>query len=295
MLINVKSAGTLFRQQIIQQMNNIGKPAILLDEDLKIIDKNKSASAVVRLRRGAKLTPLLPKEHIKPIFEMKPHSVLSTTLNLGAFSCKANVICGADCRLAVFSQENGGLGIEVLEKYKKMSGYDITLVRGEEASEENILKEERRKGELSDIVENILDGLKGVRGLPFFNASAVLKSIENEIQNHNVKSRNLVRFSGRLNELITEGSDRDFILIITALIAFCSDKSRCEPVSVEVFDYEDELVFRVSGNSSLSDYDIACIATMNGKFASFGRNLGDDVFWGYLIKLFKKYGKMPTF
>ncbi len=268
MKIAIKNICGLMIDEVAGRLELLGAPALLFDEALRTVEKSQDAVVMTsHIRRGVKLNRFIPEEHIGVLLSMQWGETFVTEIRSETEKCRATVICGNGWYLAVLQPLMSGLRERVCEKYIKMSGYDTSLRERMLCVKEASLYSRKHKT-LFDIGEQILSELEVSKGLPFFDAVKISKSVVNEIARNSQTISERIEFSHDEEKLIAEGNERDFVLLCAFAVAFCA--SCCDGgIDVKLEHYSNGIAFTVSGNG------------INKEFSN-----GDDSdFWRHLMKL----------
>ncbi len=280
MLINIKAVCELLQESLAEQLNIFDYPAVLLDNNLKVIEKNVFANGVANfLRRGLKTTNYMPEGDGLKISKMITGDTMITSVEKDGRKVSVNIICGFDCYLMVLLPDSANLRTAVLKKYEKMSGYEANVSQPEPRS---VAKRIKTFG-MEEIIETALRNHMSPHPLPFFDSLAVIKSLLGEIERRMPKYKNRIKLSCPSNELIIEGDEKDFLLIIAFMISLCLDLSEKE-VCVEIENDKNELIFTVSTNADTSAYEITRLASPRKGQAS-DEKFDESDFRAYMLKL----------
>ncbi len=285
MVINIRTTGKLLPEELSEKLNTLEIPAILLDKELKVIARNtESAEFASFLRKGAKINRYLPEGDGEKVLAMNPCETFITSIKGNQSECRVNIVCGVNCRLVIFQPYQGKLNAEVLDKYKKMSGYDTT-VELPRVENEPAKGGKRLASGMSEIIETVILGQSGLRGLPFFNSAVLLKSLLSEMANAAPRYSERIKLSLSSDELITEGSDKDFVLMAAFMMLFCLDCSTDGEVSADAKNIGGELVFSVSCKADSSVYGIAKLTSIRKSFRTIDPEFSESDFLIYMLKL----------
>lgn len=278
MRMNLHAVSTLPRDVLAERIPQMNEPAILLGDDLKIISKNASASALFfDLRRGRGIRKFLSPQDEICISEMLSGQVSGIELINGETHYGATVVCGDEYRFIVIRSIAAGIqsGIEVI--YGRSSGYDMNLDVPDVLSDSPV---NFRQKELHDYILKLHEELKITRNRPCFNASAVMRMFGNEMNRHSPKLRRLLDISVESAGLVVLGSECDFAMILAYISYFYIGASADTRVSICIYENGGNAVVSMSAPTDLSPYEAACINS--------ARNVGDmdsTGYWFHLVKL----------
>ncbi len=281
MVINIRTACGYLPDELAEKLNMLEYPAVLLDKDLKVTAKNGEAFGFVPfLRRGTKITRFLPEGDEAKVKEMITCDTLISSINKDGKSFRVNIICGFDCYLVILRPESASLRAEVFSKYEKMSGYEADITEPETFTD----RKQGKSSGIADLIEPALYKHLSPHPLPFFNSSAILNAFLSELERAFPNYRSRIKSSISEEELISEGDEKDFILIIAFMISLCLDFSESQ-VSLEAEKDQNELVFRVSANADESVYDVARLVSLSKGFANSADGFNESDLRAYMLKL----------
>ncbi len=281
MLINVKTVGINDRETLSVLANGIGTPAILTDENLKIIAKNPSFSKTIpNLRKGSGLGSFFDGSAREEIENMSQGDVFATRLTAKDGTAFGVIVLGGiDSRLLIFN----AIGADMVERidglYRRMSGFDDGRISFNLNSDFLPVSSTKSSGAKALLAKMLAD-IGSVRTLPFFNASDVIKAISSAVSgaSRSVKDRLKVELTS--DETITHGCARDLALIISFSVTFCLDNSESSPVFLKVDAKDGEIEFSVTSRTDLSVYDAARMTAIYNDEDDESKN-----FWFYMIRL----------
>lgn len=267
--------------EVAGQLDLLGAPTLLFDENLKTVCKSRSASAMTsRIRRGIKLNRFIPEEHIGILLSMQWGETFVTEIRSEPEKYRATVICGNGWYLAVLQPITSELRECVCEKYGKMSGYDILLSERTVCAKEDHAYSEKMK-KLFDIGENILSGLAVSRQLPFFDSVRMIKCIvEGIAENSRNLSEKPVLMYGE-EKLIAEGNERDFALLCAFAVASCV--LCCDGgIGVSLEHFSDEIALTVVGGGINEEFSNG----VDGGFRMYlMKLLSDSNLWDFSVHI----------
>lgn len=276
MRLNSFSLSLLSESALVSRVAEMEEPAILLGDDLKIIAKNKRASALFfDLRRGRGISKFLAEGAESKIVQMQPQEVVYTELISGVTHYGAAVIRAEGCFLIIIRPASSDLRTSLEAIYSKSSGYDIEL------PEPDI---ESPNPKMQKLIKRTMHALGTARGLRFFNVSDVVKSIIREISAYSNGYASGINVSVIDRELISVGSEYDFAMIVAYIISFFIGASDNRNINIEVFGNQNEISVNMSAVTHFAPYEIARI--VSGRFdCNMETDLGSDEYWFRLIKL----------
>lgn len=272
MQFSIKAVGLLTLEEMGDFAERQDWPVVLLNDKLAVIKKNKAARAEMNfLKLGCSIARYLPPESIEEIKSMPPAETLATEIIRNGVSYRANVVCGADSRMVIIRDDESGLYSALREKYNGFSGYDVGISR-----EISTQKAIRLKG-FADVVENLVSEQLKSRSLPFFNAAEAVKGLFSELDKQKTGGYNYRLFvSG--DELITEGSYKDYLLTLAVVTAICFDNCR-DCVSVTLENEGNELIFRAWCDSEDTMADAFCFKSEQNLLGYTAKLLAEANLW----------------
>lgn len=276
MLLNINSDGELTLEVLADKLENYAVPLVLLREDLKLFAKNRRVSEYVSgLRIGSSFRKRFTYEALNDILVLQPGQCLRTELIKNETCYSVTVSRMKNCYALVLKPFDALKGIDRI--YGRLSGYDMNIESPAAEPDSEIF----RFSETATLILKMLDELKSVRGMPFFNAAAVVRSVVDTATRRYRKFADSFRLLLNDAELISQGNSRDFALIITLLSAFCMDCSAEKNVTVEAYESQDDGVFRIYSDTDMSAYDISRLIFPDG-YSSFENA---SSLWFHLIKM----------
>ncbi len=281
MIINIKSVGSHSREQLAILAESLDNAAILTDENTKVIMKNPACARIVSgLRKGSKLSRFLEDGVEDTVKDMLPCDVLSAKFKTDDEEHGVIIISGFDCRLFLFSPLGSGMFSRIEELYSRMSGFDNEEIKfGTE--EDTKIGSNANSRKIAKLLSDMLDGLKKVRSLPFFNANDVTTLICDTISKSGKTAKQRLVSAVSHDETVTQGNSHDLALILSFAISFCFDHGEDSKIFVNTEHIDDEAVFTVSSRTSLSVYELAKTTAIH----KFTGDTNDKNFWFYMIRL----------
>ena len=278
MFINIKTCRGFLPDEAAEEIENLEFPAVLLDKNLKLLQKNILAKKFGSdLRKGMKFSRFLKEDDVEKIGSMSLGETLFLSVKNGDNEFRANVICGVDCYLVLMRAGSMQLRDTVLEKYRKMSGYDSTIV-----AEKIPVDNEKRVSAIEEIIAEALFKQLSPRTLPFFNTATIYKGILDEFKTVIPDLTKRVTLKIPQEELIGEGDEKDFCFMFSAMLSLCLDFADGE-VKVESKNDGDELVVSVIADIDVLTYGIARLTAFeNSKY-----NLDPSDELGFLVYMLK--------
>ena len=278
MFINIKTGRGFMPDEVMEEMENIEFPAVLLDKNLKVLKKNSASRKFESLRKGMKFSRFLTESDEAKIRLMSLGETLFLAVANQNSEFRANVICGVDCHLVLMRVGSMKLRDAVVEKYQRMSGYDSTMI-----ANDLLIDNEKHISAIEGIVVEALFKQLSPRTLPFFNALTITNGILGEFANtfSDFLSRVTVKISQ--DELVSEGDEKDFALMFAAMVSLCLDFAENE-IRIELRNEGDELVVSLVADVDVSDYGIARLTSLdkNESMLDAADELG---FLTYMLKL----------
>ncbi len=266
MVINIKAIGALDRENLCERITSFGAPAIVVDENFKIVCKTASVNEFLTgVRKGSEIKRYLSEESLFEIEKIENEHIFHCEMASSKRNFGVAVIGGSDCRLVIFRPIYNDIVASVERSYCKMSGYDGSI--GEEIEDAcNSLGR-------ASIIADAINGFQTIRGLPFFDASAVLNRLFACLPD---EIRDNVELSASDSKIVTNGNERDFALAFVFALANCLERGSHADISL--FEQSGETVLRIS-----SDFSLGKDGRIN--LSKFLKSKGEKFLWLYLLKL----------
>lgn len=269
MNINLLIPAVLPVESIIKRITTLEFPAVIVDDEMKIMAKNKSASSVFsNLRSGRTFKKHVCAEDVSDIENMQEKQIMH--INLADGKNKAVVICGNGYRLFVVTKAFAHAHDGVLRLYRESSGYDINLVQPNGtkmgfANKENV-DETTEKISCCDV----LSSLNTV-----FDAADVFARFCSEMKSKSGKFKKQFEIAFHKETMAILGAEKDFSLILAYLTRFCLEKTVGTSPKIKLFRSEDEVVLQIKAELDTKEYP----GNLKNGFDT------EEKYWFYLIKL----------
>ncbi len=286
MVIDITAAAGLSVEGITEKLEAGSVSALILDENLKIAYKTSSVSEVaVGFKIGSPISRFVSERDLHTLSCLAANESFCASFDTGYTRCGAVFIGCEACKIAVLSPFYADMLGCVDNEYERMSGYDITLggnMKTEEAMAESA---DVRMQNMLKLLSETLAGLRNVHGLPFFNASAVVRSLIEATGSVRGINRDAFEVENASEEVYICGSQRNFALVIAAAVSFCVNRLSGGKISVAVSTTDSEATVEVSAALNASSYKTRTDQRFfeNGK--PFNVNMQDESFSMYLSKL----------
>ncbi len=209
------------REALEAYVGSIECPAAVLDKQLRLVFKNKGYSAVVRAPRiGINIKNYVSPEDYQHLCDMRDGQTLNVGLLVGHNTLGATVFACADLRILVVSRLDSDVrqGLDML--YRRMSGYDLTVVGGEEA----LLMRQIDASVAALFAESAAETFS-LREVPFFDAVSVVRRLTFALSDRRGAVSRRIRTDIGSESFTAYGSGRDFALALGTLISLCAASS----------------------------------------------------------------------
>ena len=236
MRINSDKIQNLPLGELCEKIKKLKSPAVLLDNELKVVYKNRFATSLLRdLRKGRSMGEYLPKSVAFTVSEMKPNEVISVELRIGAQILGATVVCTAENRLVMIYPMAINVFKSLENIYRKSSGYDISLPDSEPP--------------IADLVNQSLNKLSYTHVPSFFSAKVLVKGVADCFCSL-TDARVVTEESGC--ELISLGSEKDFALVVAYILSICNEQSSDKKIKVKMLESNGVIRLRFSVSTAKS-------------------------------------------
>ena len=159
MLVNLRNYSKFCTSDAIEYFDAYENPVVITDLNLKVTAKNKAfKNSGLKLRSGSGFLRFVHEAHVAGLKALAVSQVYNLTLSAGEFNSAA-VFRGIDCMAFVLSRDIRHPAESVIEKYSKMSGYDLDI---------NTVREKRVQG-METVLKSMLDTRADFYPLPFFD------------------------------------------------------------------------------------------------------------------------------
>ncbi len=262
MELNLNVAFDMDLDSLCEMIDSLKEPAIILDNNLKVISKNKKATRIfTNLRKGRLVGGLMIAEDKEKLRSLSVKQTVLVKLLNGEIVYGATAVSFSDGILLTVRPLSAGLRERLEQVYNKASGYDI-----------NISVELTHK---DDFMAFSLNNLCFPRESRFFNVTAVAESVINQLSSDYPRIFEKISVNSSLKNNYTLGSEYDFSIILTYIISFCLLCTN-EKIGLELFEENGVLAVKISAVPP-QDMDEA-EALING----FPK---DNASWKNLIKM----------
>ncbi len=286
MVIDISTTAELSFEKIIESLEASAIPALLIDENMKIAYKSAFVTdCAVGLKTGAPISRFISESDLHYLSLLSVNESFCTAFDTGSSRCGVIFVGCRLCKLAVLSPFFADMLSCVDNEYERMSGYDITLCgsKSDNAPNENDI--DLRVYNMSHLLSETISELKDIHGLPFFNATYVLRLMLEAAGNMHGVSRDIFELENTAGEVYVCGSQRNFALVLAVIVSSCAKKLSEGSVRFLLSVSDTEATFTVSAKLDVSSY----VARSVPKFYENGKplrvNMQDDSFWMYLSKL----------
>lgn len=266
---------------MIRHVEPADAPVFLMGEDLKIIYRNNCAKLRVnRIKEGMRILRFLDEEDRHKLWELEDGMMFSCELSFGAKRYGVNLFRVRDYRIAVVHSVYAGICRSLKDIYERMSGYTAAFGDYEPFCGENYRDGRTRNAELT-VLETLARRTR-YRALPFLNVASVVTAFREEVRAYSPALGKRIKLHIENGEKLIEGSEQDFILILTAVLFLFADLEK--DINIEVYEYHGDGFCRILVDSEKSESELHEILSSN-RFCDFQGELGTVRFWLYLLKL----------
>ncbi len=246
-------------EELIESLQD---PAIILDDSLKVVAKNKNATRIFQnLRKGRAVGGMVLPEDKEKLRSLSVKQTVLIKLKNGETLYGATAVRFLEAILLVAHPLSADLRESLEAVYSKASGYDVSLLSSFPHKDELLMFS--------------LSKLRLARGIRFFNVAAVVNLVINQLSEASKRSFERITVKSTLKENTTQGSEYDFSVVLAYLLSFCMGFAK-DNVTVELFEESRVLSVRVSATPPNNSDEAEEI--LNG----FSK---DHVSWHNLIKM----------
>ena len=222
MELNLHTAFDMDSKSLREMFEGLREPAIILDESLKTVSKNKIAARIFpKLRKGCRVGGLMVAEDKKKLLSLSVRQTVLVKLLNGETVYGAMAVRFSKEILLLVRPLSAGLRERLEEIYNKASGYDI-----------NIFAEQPTKDRLLDFS---LKNLCFTGENRFFDVSVVTEGVINQLSLNHRRVFEKIALKSSLNNRYALGSEYDFSIMLTYIISFCIQSTK-EKVGIELLD-----------------------------------------------------------
>lgn len=265
-------------EDLIKYAKRSENPTFVLDEKCRMLYKNRYASRLTPgLKKGAGIYRFLPEEAGFELGQMQNLQILRTEFSKDEFHCTASVISVVECRVLVLDHISAELGAAAEDWFERMSGYDISIpvpVGGNVSRAFDFVTVNR-------LLNAAVDRYKTTQPIPFFNSAESLKSLLEQLRKQESKIYEKIKLKISGEEYISAGSERDFVLMIACMAAFCLAAGCEDTVSVEILGEHGFTDIYVEAETALKNSELLSFSKL--KYAKDIKN--EETGWIYLMKL----------
>lgn len=267
-------------------------PAIILDNDRYIRERNEYAgTAVIPVRKGARIDRYLSVSDAEEVKALRKGE--QTEINLGFPSVFGTVIFRAeDYYLLVGREFTVLLRKHVSELYSRMPGYDRCISIGMEragcGSDRNALK--KCFGDITRMNFHLKEFFRTVSG--DYHSDSVPFNVVSACRNVVSCAKRIIkpfciRESGFQNgdAIFTLGSEDDFIMLLSAVIAFSVKYNSRDRMSVSLENRSGEIRVRACFDSTMEKETVSKLSESRFRSEDFGKENGILFFDIYLLEL----------
>ena len=266
-----------------QFIEAIHLPALLLDNDFKIVAKNEKCFDSRLFRIGSRFDRLLKKGDSEKLGFLDEGKIAIVGVQGEASQGYATVIRGLDCYLVCFRYIANGLYDRITERFASLSGYDVGVNACMLAAMEDLGNTDHGK-RLALVIERLLLKLSEVHRLSFFDFSATVSSLFFVLGEVEPKMLCRINLPKVLPETIAVGNGDDLLLMLSYVLLLCFDSAE-ERIEFIANDCGDGISFEFSCRAREDKSDIAGFVNAFCDRAPFKAPLERPAFWAFFSKL----------
>ena len=245
MRIDIRSVNNMTVDELVLEISAMQEPALLVDARFKILAKSRLANECFSgIRKGTSIKLFLSEEDACRISEMKGSSLLNAEFSDKGSTFGGMVICKENVRIIVLRPLFSKVVGQINNYYGRMSGYDSSVSVP--------FEKQAREMEFAETLGELFDSMDFLTGLPFFNASSVIRALEKEIEKFPKKVSARFKFEVSENELITDGSDRAFALIAVFAASLLAEYGS-EKTSILLSGKNNAVTLTITGSALISE------------------------------------------
>ena len=246
MKLNLYVARALSEKLMLERIKIFDEAAVIIDERLHIIAKNRAAAKLLPdLRRNTRINRFLWEDDKEKIANMKKGQILQVCLVAKNQSYKASVICGEGYRVITFLPLYSPIHHSLNRIYEKSSGYDVNMQSPLPLGDGKIENTANAILSLLDINEN-----SGENSI--FSPSEMVRSISSGLYTSGMK----INVSVIEEPGVIYGAKYDFAMIVAYLISFFADTSRGKNIEITHSALNNNSLVTVSGDTYLTRKEI---------------------------------------
>lgn len=285
MRINLDTALSASLCELINNIDGVKSPAVVLDRELKIVAKNFKAKVIfTNLRRGRRISAFAPNRDCDRLYQLAPKQTAFIEMNNGKYVYGATAIGFEEGILLLIRPVWSGIHERLEKIYSRASGYDLNLAS--------------QYTELEDLWELFLSKYSSAREIGFFNVATATKAILKELPSISKSVSNRVSLVNKLKNSSTLASEYDFAVVFAYLLFLCSEIS-VGKMKVELAREGEDLVIKYYGTAENSheDSDEIFVKFSNGAlyWQNLIRLLTDGNLWEIGIRLYGEKDFALTF
>ena len=247
---------------LAESLKTLRHPAILIGRDLKVVDKNFKAKTVFQgLRKGSYISPFTFPREEERLFNLLPRQTAFVEMKNGEYIYGATAVGFEDCIMLVVRPMWSGLHERLEKIYSRASGYDVNLTS--------------EYTEIEDMWNLFLSHYCSAKEIGFFNIVTAVESIIKEIPSVSETVFKRIKFTNKLKNASTMGSEYDFAVVFAYLLFLCSDFVK-DKIRIELVGDKEKLSILFKGVSQKSHKD------SNELYVKFSRG---SLYWQNLIRL----------
>ncbi len=230
--------------KLLENINKLPFPAIVLDKNFRISKKNIHAKELLGfLKKGAVLFDVFKTQDDLCLLDMKANDICNIMLSFQGVEFIASIICGTDFHIAIFQPK-------ISMRCFKNSGYDVLV------KIEDLLQKSDIEGEICRMVFKHLSLSQIPHALNFFSPEDIFKEVVRGFKSsYSGINKRINFFSCRTS--LSSGSAQDFAVAVGLMLSFCLNCGD-ESIDVSIFSEDDGVAFSLKTipNHCSAIYDV---------------------------------------
>ncbi len=262
-------------EDIIGKIAEYQYPTILLDENKKIIAKNRLVAPLFKqLRVGRSAKCIFRDEEDRILDGIQAFQMAEIRVFGNNNEYFATAVRGIDYWLITVNSSRTAVSQSVSHIYGRASGYDSELTMNYPAS-----FDKSKKHKMLKVLLDLLDEHSTVRNLPFFNPDAVISAFCVHAERVMGEKR-FINIPSRGNHAVC-GSQKDLATVIAYICACCMGI----PNHGDIFFNVTEHVNETALNISVECADIKSLKWLDVRNYKAFDEMDENAYWLHLLKL----------
>ena len=270
-------------EELKQCVDLIRVPALILDDNLKIIAKSKSFADSKSFRIGSKFDKLVRPYDRERIAELGEGKMLVVDIASDDASGYVTVIRANGCFLACFRYLADGMVERIFERLNNVSGYDVGVNAYISAVLSDVSGSENGK-RISLVVNRLLAELCDVHRLSFFDFSATLSSFFSVLAEISPKLLHRIELPRIFPETVALGCGDDALLILAYALSLCADGCT-GGIAFEALDGDGGIKMTLCCDGIDEGGETVALANALEGRGSFDKPLDKPTLWAFFLRL----------